>query len=292
MIGSALATSLQADGHAVTRLVRREARGPEEARWDPQGDTIDAEALEGLDAVVHLAGPSIGGQRWTPEYKRLLRDSRVLGTGLVARTLAGLARPPAVLVSGSAVGYYGDRGDEILTEESSPGTGFLADLVQQWEEAAAPAVQAGIRVVHPRTGIVQSAKGGALERMLLPFKFGIGGRLGSGRQWFSWIALDDEVRALRFLIDDGRLRGPVNLTAPNPVTNGEFTKALGRVLHRPTFMPVPTAALYALLGRQLVDETILAGQRVHPAALEAAGFTWRYADVEPALVRALEQQEG
>lgn len=288
LIGSALAASLEADGHQVTRLVRSEPSGPGQVRWAPEADEIaDVAALEGHDGAVHLAGPSIGGHRWTDGYKRELRDARVKGTDLLARALGALDRPPTVLVSGSAVGFYGDCGDEPVTEASSPGTGFLADLVRDWEAAAAPAAEAGVRVVNLRTGIVLARHGGALEKMLLPFKLGVGGRMGSGKQWFSWVALDDEVGAVRHTLADPSVRGPVNVTSPQAVTNAQFAKALGRALRRPTLMPVPTAALNALLGKELVAETILAGQRVYPAALEAAGYTFAFPDLDAALAHVL-----
>lgn len=295
LIGRNLARALADDGHEVTRLVRRSApaAGPGEISWDPLGDRIDAAALEGHDAVVHLAGPSIGAKRWTEEYKRFLRDTRVKGTDLLARTLASLDRPPATMVSASAVGYYGDRGDEELTEQSPPGRGFFADLVVAWEEAAAPAASAGIRVASIRSGVVQAEEGGALgDRMLLPFKLGVAGRLGSGKQWFSWISLDDEIAAIRHVLATESLSGPINLTSPNPVTNDELTKALGRVLKRPTFMPVPTVALFALYGRELVEETILGGQRVLPAKLEASGFQFRYPEITTALAHVLDRPLG
>ncbi len=271
LIGSHLVRSLEADGHQVTRVVRREATGPGEVGWDPREGTIDAAGLEGHDAAVHLAGAGLGDHRWTNGYKATVLDSRVAGTSLLAETLASLDRPPAVLASGSAIGYYGDRGDEELTEESAPGTGFLAEVVQAWEAAAAPARQAGVRVAFLRSGVVQSPDGGALKRLLLPFKLGLGGRIGSGRQWLSWVAIDDEVGAIRHVLATESVAGPVNLTAPNPVTNAEYTRTLGRVLHRPTVVPTPTPALQLLLGRELVSEMLLGGQRVVPAVLRASG---------------------
>ena len=281
LIGSELVADLRAGGHTVTALVRGRPQ-PGEAAWDPAAGTVDAAALEGHDAAVHLAGVGIGDHRWTPEHKRAVLQSRVQGTGLLARTLASLSRPPAVLASGSAVGFYGDRGDEELTEESGAGSGFLAGVVQQWEEAAAPAADAGIRVAYLRSGVVLSAKGGALQKQLLPFKLGIGGRLGTGRQYLSWIAMTDHLAATRHVLATESLRGPVNVTAV-PVTNAEFTAALGRVLRRPPVMPVPTAALHLLFGREMVSEMMLAGQRVLPAALEASGFRLRYPEIEVAL---------
>lgn len=282
LIGGELVAQLTGDDHQVTRLVRG-AAGPGEAAWDPAAGTIDAGKLEGHEAVVHLAGAGIGDHRWTDDHKRAVLDSRVRGTDLLARTLAGLASPPQVLVSGSAVGFYGDRGDAELTEASGPGTGFLAGVVAAWEGAATPAADAGIRVVTVRTGVVLSPKGGALKKQLLPFKLGVGGRLGSGRQHLSWIALDDEVAALRHVVTTDGLSGPVNATSPHPVTNAEFTATLARVLHRPALLPVPTLALHALFGRQMVAEMMLGGQRVLPAALQASGFTFAHPRLEEAL---------
>jgi len=287
LIGSALASSLDGDGHEVTRLVRGQASGANGIAWNPAAGTIDADALEGHDAVVHLAGVGIGDHRWTDEHKAAVLDSRVQGTRLLTTTLAGLRRPPAVVASGSAVGFYGDRGDEELTEDSGPGTGFLADVVQKWEASAAPATEAGIRVAYLRTGVVQSADGGALKKQLLPFKAGMGGRLGSGRQWLSWIAIDDEVGAIRHVLDTPEIVGPVNLCAPTPVTNGEFTRTLGQALHRPTAIPTPTPALQLLFGREMVSEMLLGGQRVLPKVLESTGFVFTYPTLAAALTAEL-----
>jgi uncharacterized protein (TIGR01777 family) len=287
LIGSALVRSLEADGHHATRLVRRAPQAANEVRWDPAAGTLDAGALEGHDAAVNLAGASIGGHRWTEEYKATIRDSRVQGTSLLARTLAALDRPPAVLASGSAVGFYGDRGDEELTEQSGSGAGFLAEVVQAWEQASGPAEDAGMRVAHLRSGIVQTPDGGALKRLLLPFKAGLGGRIGSGRQWLSWISLADEVGAIRHVLEHAEVGGPVNLTAPEPVTNADFTRTLGRVLRRPTLLPTPTPALHVLLGRQLVAEMLLGGQRVLPAVLTESGYRFRHPTLERALAAML-----
>ncbi|MEW6153366.1 MAG: TIGR01777 family oxidoreductase [Actinomycetota bacterium] len=282
LIGGAVVRSLEADGHQVTRLVRG-LPGPGQAAWDIKEGTVDAAALEGHDAVVHLAGAGIGDHRWTGKYKREVLDSRVQGTSLLARTLAGLDARPRVLVSGSAVGYYGDRGDEPLTEQCGPGRGFLADVVRRWEEATAPAEDAGTRVVHVRSGIVQAGWGGALRRLMLPFKLGFGGRWGSGKQWLSWVHIDDEVAAIRRAIDDDGLSGPLNATSPNPATVRDYTAALGRALHRPAVVPTPTFALNALLGTEMVAEMLLGGQRVLPAKLEAAGFEFGHPDLDEAL---------
>ena len=287
LIGTALVAVLEADGHHVTRLVRGDAHGPDQLRWDPAAGTIDAAGLEGHDAVVHLAGVGIGDHKWTAEHKAAVLDSRVQGTSLLATTLAALDRPPAVLASASAVGYYGDRGGQTLTEADGPGTGFLADVVRQWEDAAAPAAAAGIRVARLRSGVVLSDKGGALDKQLLAFKMGVGGRIGSGDQYLSWISVDDEVAAIRHVLATDTIEGPVNLTAPAPVTNAEFTKALGTVLGRPTVLPVPKFALNTMFGKEMVAEMLLAGQRVLPAVLQASGFDYVDVEIEAALRRIL-----
>jgi len=281
LIGTALGRSLAADGHAVVPVVRDQSRSGA-VRWDIARREIDVAGLEGLDAVVHLAGEGIGDKRWTDEQKRKILESRREGTSLLSEALAGLSTPPPVLVSGSAIGFYGDRGDEQLTETSPAGSGFLTEVVKAWEGATATAEAAGIRVVKARTGIVLDREGGALARMASIARLGALGRLGSGRQWMSWIALEDEVRAIRFLIDHD-IRGPVNLTAPAPVTNAVFTKALGRVLHRPTVLPIPGFGPKLLLGRELASALLLEGQRVRPEVLLNAGFEFRYDDLETAL---------
>jgi uncharacterized protein len=286
LIGTALVQALQARGDEVTRLVRRSPSAGE-ARWDPESGQIEATALEGQDAVVHLAGVGIGDGRWTDEHKRAVLDSRVKGTTLLSETLAGLTDKPKVMASASAMGYYGLRGDEALTEDAEAGTGFLAEICKQWEASTRPAEDAGIRVNHLRTGLVLSPDGGALKQMLLPFKLGLGGRIGNGRQWWSWIAIDDEVGAILHLIDSSTLQGPVNLTAPNPVTNQEFTRTLNGVLRRPTLLPTPTFALKAMFGAEAVDEMFLGGQRVVPARLQADGYGFRHAQLEGALRQLL-----
>ena len=283
LVGSALLPRLRADGHRVVRLVRSAPEGSDDVRWDPDAGTVDAVGLEGVDAVVHLAGAGIGDKKWTPARKQLILESRTRGTGLLARTLAGLQRPPTVLVSGSAVGYYGDRGAEVLTEESAPGGDFPAQVCVAWEGAAAPAAEAGIRVVAIRTGIVLAAHGGALHRMLLPFKLGLGGRIGSGEQYMSWITLDDHLGAIRHLLTAESVSGPVNLTAPEPATNTEFTRALGAALHRPTLLPTPLLPLKAVYGGELVDTLLVEGQRVLPRVLEANGYAFGAADIDGAL---------
>jgi uncharacterized protein (TIGR01777 family) len=288
LIGRARCEALERDGVQGLRLVRRPPRAGE-ARWDPEGGTIDAAALEGIDGVVHLAGEDLG-QRWTSEAKRRILSSRTRGTGLLAHTLASLRRPPEVLVSASAVGYYGDRGDEPLTEDAGPGDDFLANVVRAWEGAADPARAAGIRVTHPRLGVVLSPRGGMLQRVLPFFRLGLGGPLGRGRQYMSWIALEDAVRALRFLLDPPGeapgLAGAVNATSPEPVTNEEFTRTLGLVLHRPTLVPVPAAALRVVYG-EMARGTVLVSQRALPRRLREAGFEFHLPRLEDALRAAL-----
>lgn len=284
LIGGTLVPALRSAGYDVLTLVRREPRDDHEVGWDPATGAIDASALEGSDGVVHLAGATIG-RRWTPTHKREILESRTEGTGLLAQTLASLARPPAVLVTASGIGYYGDRGDEELTEESSRGEGFLAEVAQAWETAADPAREAGIRVVHLRQGIVLSRRGGALAKLLTPFRLGLGGRVGSGRQWWSYLSLDDAVAAyLHALTSD--LSGPVNSAAPGLVTNATFTKALGRALGRPTVFPLPAVAVRLALG-EMGEETLLGGQRAHPMKLLESGFRFAHADIDSALAAAL-----
>ena len=282
LIGSALVPRLTAAGHAVIRVVRG-AAGPGEASWDPAGGTIDIAALGGVDAAIHLAGVGIADRRWSAAHKAAVFDSRVRGTRVLAEALARLEPRPSVLLSGSAVGYYGDRGGEDLTESSEAGTGFLAEVCRQWEAAASPADDAGIRVLRLRTGIVLSPAGGALAKQLPLFRLGVGGRLGSGRQYMSWIALDDDVAAIAFALTADGLRGAANLTAPNPVTNAELAAAIGRALHRPAALPVPAAALKIALGRQMATEMLLGGAKVLPRALQEAGYAFAHPEVEEAL---------
>jgi uncharacterized protein (TIGR01777 family) len=287
LVGSALVPFLNSGGHRVTRLVRSKPRAAEAyALWDPEAGTIDASSLEGLDAVVHLAGESIAAGRWTAARKARILESRVKGTNLLTGTLAGLSQPPKVLVSASAVGFYGDRGDEVLREESPSGSGFLAEVCRQWEAATAPAAQVGIRVVHLRFGMILSAKGGALQRLLLPFRFGLGGRLGSGRQFMSWVALDDIVGAIHHALTTEELQGPVNAVSPTAVRNAEFTRTLGRVLRRPAVFPLPAFAARLAFG-QMADELLLASQRVEPARLLASSYQFRFPELEAALKHLL-----
>lgn len=281
LIGRALAATLRSQGWQVHPLHRGPTAPAAAIAWDPPAGLVDAQALDGMDAVINLAGEPID-HRWTAERKRRIRDSRIGGTTLLARTLATLARPPRVLLSASAIGIYGDRGDELLDESSAVGMDWLARTVAEWEAATQPAAAVGTRVVLLRTGIVLSADGAALARMLPFFRLGLGGPLGSGRQWMSWIALADVVRAVCYLLDETRIVGAVNLTAPNAVRNDEFSDVLGRVLRRPAMVPVPTLALELMFG-EMARATILASQRVEPAVLRAAGFAFQFDTLEAAL---------
>jgi len=290
LIGTALARRLRAEGHEVLRLTRSAPTAPDQVRWDPAAGELDPDALAKADAVVHLAGKGIGEQlRWTARSKRELLQSRVQGTGLVARTMADLAGGrggPRVLVCASGVHYYGDRGDEVLTESTGGGRGFLAGVVQQWEAAADPARAAGLRVVHLRTGLVQDAHGAGLPKQVLLFRFGLGGRLGSGRQWLSWISLDDITGAYLHALTHEDLAGPVNATSPNPVTNAEFTEVLARVLGRPAFLHVPAIAPKLVLG-ELGDELLSTSIRARPARLLEIGFRFALPDLEATLRHTL-----
>ncbi|MXZ99605.1 MAG: TIGR01777 family protein [Acidimicrobiaceae bacterium] len=292
LIGRALVERLASDGHQTVRVVRSPGgpgRQGSTVNWDPGAGQIESEALEGLDAVVHLAGEPIAARRWSDEQKQRIATSRRQGTALLAGALARLDQPPGVLVSASAIGYYGDRGDERLDESSSGGSDFLARVCRDWEAAADPAREAGIRVTHPRTGVVLSRSGGALAEMLPFFRLGIGGRIGSGRQWMSWITLHDEVEALLWLLT-ADVEGPVNFTAPEPVTNRELTAALGRALRRPTLLPTPKPALWARLGRELTGALLYSSARVEPALLLRREFRFTHPDIatgiEAVLARA------
>ena len=292
LIGSALLPSLTGAGYRVSRLTRR-PHGPGAFPWDPLGGVLDLRQLGRIDGVVHLAGENIA-KRWTPARKARIRDSRVRGTRLLSEALAGLDPPPRVLVSASATGIYGDRGSELLTESSPPGdpdTDFLAAVCQAWEAAADPARAAGIRVIHPRLGLVLSAHGGALGKLLPPFRLGLGGPQGNGSQWMSWIAIDDVISAVRHLIENERLEGPVNVTAPEPVVNRDFVRTLGQVLGRPTPFAVPATVLRLALG-EMANSTILASARVHPAKLMQAGYRFEFPVLEPAFRHVLGGDPG
>jgi hypothetical protein len=286
LIGAALVERLRRDGHHVLRMVRRSPRGDDEVRWDPAARELDAAALDGVDAVVHLAGETVA-QRWTPEAKHAILSSRVDSTRMLADALARRAHPPRVLVCASAVGFYGSRGDEVLHEGSSAGSDFLATVTHEWEAAARPAERASIRVVNLRFGVVLSARGGALAQMLLPFRMGAGGRVGSGRQWMSWIGLDDAVEVVLRALRDDALRGPVNAVA-GAVTNAEFTHALAHAVHRPALVPVPVFGLKLLYGPEMVNGTLLASQRAEPRRLLEAGHRFLHPELPEALRAALE----
>jgi uncharacterized protein len=291
LIGSAVSGRLEAAGHRVSRVVRRQPVGPGEISWDPSAGLLDSRSLEGVDAVIHLAGENVGA-RWTAARKARIRSSRVAGTRLLSEALAALQRPPHVLISASAIGIYGDRGDEVLTEESRPGNrerDFLVSVTEEWERAADPARAEGIRVVHPRLGIVLSPAGGALRKLLLPFRLGLGGRLGSGSQWMSWVSIDDVVDAIRHLLVSDSVDGPVNVTAPEPLTNAEFTRILARVLSRPALFPVPAPALRLALG-EMAGGTILSSARVLPARLLQSGFSFTRPRLANALQHLLRRQ--
>ncbi len=281
-IGAKLVQALQSNGHAVIGLSRRGGDGHVRAlQWDPKNGKLNLSDLEGFDAVVHLAGERIEG-RWTAAKKARIMESRKQGTKLLCDTLAQLHQPPRVLVSASAIGYYGNRGNEILREESTPGSGFLAETCVAWERATEPAARKGIRVVTPRIGIVLSTEGGALAKMLLPFRLGVGGVIGSGEQYWSWIALEDVIGALQFTVMTESLRGPVNLVAPQAVTNREFTKTLGRVISRPTIFPLPAFAARLVLG-EMADDLLLSSARIAPAKLVTNGYSFKHGDLESAL---------
>lgn len=290
LVGSALVQSLVEDGHEVIRLVRHDAHtGAGEIEWHPNQGRLNPQRIEGFDAVFHLAGESIASGRWNDEKKRAIRESRTKGTTLLSQTLAQLSRPPSIFVSASAIGYYGDRGDELLTESSAPGNSFLASVCVEWEEATRPATEKGIRTVKTRFGIILDRNGGALAKMLTPFRMGIGGRVGDGRQWMSWIALDDVIAGLKFLLLDSAANGPVNFVAPKPVTNAEFTRTLGRVLSRPTIFPIPAFGARLAFG-EMADALLLSSQKVEPAVLLDKGFPFYWPTLEPALRNLLSRR--
>lgn len=282
LVGSALVPALWEAGHQVRRLVRRPPTATDEVQWDPEGGTIDVDGLAGIDAAVHLAGEGIAEKRWSDEQKLRILESRTKGTGLLARTLAALDPMPTVLLSGSAIGFYGDGGESDQTEESPKGEGFLPDVVEAWEAAAGPAVEAGIRTVFLRTGIVLAADGGAMGKTLPLFKLGLGGPIGRGTNWWPWISLDDEVQAIIHLLT-ADVAGPVNLTAPNPARNRDYAKAQGRALHRPAVLPVPPFAPALVLGRELADSLLGSSQRVLPTRLLASGYGFRHPRIDDAM---------
>lgn len=286
-VGKKLRASLTRDGHEVVRLVRRErVMGQPEVEWHPNQGRIDAQHIEGFDCFVHLAGESIASGRWTDEKKRKIRESRVRGTSLLSETIARLTHPPKIFVSASATGYYGDRANEVLNELSAPGKGFLSDVCIEWEDATTPAASSGTRVVKTRFGIILDADGGALEKMRTPFKLGVGGRIGDGTQWMSWIALDDVVAGLRFVIDNSAMTGPVNFVSPEPVTNAEFTETMGKVLSKPTIFPMPAFAARLAFG-EMADALLLASTRVEPKGLLESGFRFKYPELRSALTHML-----
>ena len=284
LIGKPLVARLRKYNHEVIQLVRRAAKSGE-SQWNPANGLIDASVIDGADAVIHLSGAGIGDRRWTAKYKQELLDSRTKSTTLLATTIAKCAKKPSVFLSASGVGIYGPRGDEQLTEQSSHGDSFLAEICKQWEAATKPAIDAGVRTVFLRTGIVLTPLGGALKKQLPLFKFGLGGKFGNGKQWQSWISLDDEISAIEHLLT-ANISGAVNLTAPNPVTNSEFTKALGRTLRRPALLPIPKFGPKLLLGSELVENLLFTGQRVMPVELQKSGFAFQHSTIDVAL-RAL-----
>lgn len=303
LIGSALVASFESRSDDVTRLLRRQPQSANELQWDPMRE-IPPELVSGFDVVIHLSGESVAG-RWTGAKKRRIRDSRVVSTDHLARALANAHTRPATFICASAIGYYGNRGDEILTEDSSSGSGFLAEVSRGWESVTAPAVDAGIRTVNLRTGIVLSRDGGALKQMLLPFRLGLGGKVGSGRQWWSWIHIDDFVMAVQHIVNQRRegnqilerrasspdlLSGPVNMTAPHPVTSAEFTKTLAKTLHRPALLPLPAFAARLALG-EFAEESLLASARVEPKKLLESGFKFRYSELAAALSELLKSRK-
>jgi len=286
LVGTSLISSLISPDHEVYRLVRHYAESDSEIEWSPDRYSIALARIEGFDAVVHLAGESIAEGRWSEEKKKRIRESRVKGTRLLGDALANLTNPPRTFVSASAIGFYGDRGDEVLTEASAPGNDFLSEVCVEWEKATALATEKGIRVVNCRFGIILDAKGGALAKMLPPFRMGVGGKIGSGRQWMSWIALDDVIGGINFALANDAIRGPVNFVAPAPVTNAVFTKTLGKVLSRPTIFPIPAFGVRLAFG-EMADALLLSSQRVESAVLQHAGYLFKYAQLEAALRHAL-----
>lgn len=290
LIGEALCKHLTGQGHTVARIIRASNSTNGDIRWNPANASIESDKLNGVDAVIHLAGENIASHRWTSEQKQKIKESRIRGTKLLAETICGLEKKPEVVVSGSAIGFYGDRGSETLTESSNVGSGFLADVCREWEDAIAPVAASGVRVVNARTGVVLSTKAGALNKMLPIFQLGGGGNIGDGRQYMSWISLDDEVKALEFALTHSSVSGPVNLVAPNPVTNAEFTAVLGSVLHRPAFIPLPAFAAKIILG-EMADELLLSSQKCQPTKLLSAGYQFEYPELKKALSMTLQENK-
>ncbi len=286
LVGKKIDAGLKADGHQVVKLVRGKPKNADEFSWDPNSGKIDEKAFDGVDAVIHLAGENIATKRWSSEQKMKIKESRIKGTKLIADTLASLSNPPRTLVSTSAIGFYGNRGNEILTEDSTSGAGFLAGVCREWEDATRNAESKGIRVVHARLGVVLSREGGALKMMLPPFLMGAGGPLGDGKQYMSWIDLDDTAKAFIYLATKGSVKGAVNVVAPNPETNAQFTKTLAKVIHRPAFFPVPTIGVKVLFG-EMGEELLLASNRVSSSKLVGAGFQFTYPELESALKHEL-----
>jgi uncharacterized protein len=286
LIGSALCTYITQKGHEVLRIVRKKTSTAQDIFWNTENGKLEEEKLEGVDAIVHLAGESIASSRWTEAQKAKIRSSRIDGTKQLADAISKLAKPPKVVVSGSAIGFYGDRGNEDLTEQSQPGKGFLADVCREWEQSISPIRSKGVRIVNLRTGVILSTKSGALQKMLPIFKLGGGGNIGSGRQYISWISLDDEVMAIWHIINTDSIVGPVNCVAPNPVTNQEFTQVLGKVIHRPTVIPLPEFAARIIMG-EMADELLLASQRCLPKSLLNSGYSFQYPNLEQALQHEL-----
>src|SRR5918993_1706658 len=286
LVGTALTKALEPDGHEIYRLVRHYPDSPDQIEWSPERYSIALSLIEGFDAVVHLAGESIAEGRWTDEKKKKIRESRTRGTKLLADALGNLTNPPRVLLSASAIGYYGDRGEDVLTESSSPGSDFLSEVCVEWEKATSHATAMGVRVMNARFGIILDKEGGALKKMLPPFRMGIGGRIGSGKQWMSWIALNDVVGALKLALTNEFLAGPVNFVAPNPVRNAEFTKTLGHALSRPTLLPIPEFGVRLAFG-EMADALLLSSQRVEPKVLKEAGYEFKYPELQAALTHVL-----
>jgi uncharacterized protein (TIGR01777 family) len=282
LVGKATTDSLMSDGHEIISLVRRKPISKSEIEWHPNQSSIDAQQLNGVDVVIHLAGESIASGRWTEEKKRKIRESRVLGTTLLSEALAHLSGPPVSFISASAIGYYGNRDDELVSEASAPGSDFLSEVCVTWEKATGAAEATGIRTVHARFGIILDKNGGALEKMLTPFRIGVGGKVGDGKQWMSWIALDDVVGGIKFLISNTAVKGPVNFVAPNPVTNAEFTKTLGAALSRPTIFTVPAFAARLAFG-EMADALLLSSTRVEPKRLNESGYRFQFERLQPAL---------